>query len=62
MTIRFLIDTDIASFFLKQRFPSLDRRMRPAMLAGEVAISAITRAELRYVKPSCPPTLTSGTT
>ena len=48
MTIRFLIDTDIASFFLKQRFPSLDRRMRPAMLAGEVAISAITRAELRY--------------
>jgi len=33
MTTRFLVDTDIASFFLKQRFPALDRRMRPAMFA-----------------------------
>jgi tRNA(fMet)-specific endonuclease VapC len=48
MTTRFLVDTDIASFFLKRRFPALDARMRPAMLAGRVAISAITRAELRY--------------
>lgn len=48
MTTRFLVDTDISSFFLKQRFPGLDRRMRPAMLASRVAISAITRAELRY--------------
>jgi|WetSurMetagenome_2_1015567.scaffolds.fasta_scaffold1341488_1 tRNA(fMet)-specific endonuclease VapC len=46
--IRYLIDTDIASYFLKKRFPSLTVRMRKALLAQEVAISAITRAELRY--------------
>ena len=46
--MRFLIDTDIASFFLKRRFAVLDRRMRAAIRAREVAISAITRAELRY--------------
>jgi tRNA(fMet)-specific endonuclease VapC len=33
---------------LKQRFPALDRRMRPAMPAGRAALSAITRAELLY--------------
>lgn len=46
--IRFLIDTNIASYFLKRRFPSLHERMKAAMLAGEVAISTVTRAELRY--------------
>ncbi|MBL8438532.1 MAG: type II toxin-antitoxin system VapC family toxin [Zoogloeaceae bacterium] len=46
--IRFLIDTNIASYFLKRKFPSLHERMKAAMLAGEVAISTVTRAELRY--------------
>jgi tRNA(fMet)-specific endonuclease VapC len=46
--IRYLIDTDISSYFLKKRDPSLDRRMRAALMANAVAISAITRAELRY--------------
>ena len=46
--IRYLIDTDIASYFLKKHYPSLTVRMRNALLASEVAISAITRAELRY--------------
>jgi len=46
--IRYLIDTDTASYFLKKRFPWLTVRMRKALLAQEVAISAITRAELRY--------------
>lgn len=46
--IRFLIDTNIASYFLKRSYPALHERMRAAMLAGEVAISAITRGELRY--------------
>jgi tRNA(fMet)-specific endonuclease VapC len=46
--IRYLIDTDISSYFLKKRYPSLDRRMRAALMANAVAISAITRAELRY--------------
>src|SRR5574340_1049971 len=46
--IRYLIDTNIASYFLKRSYPSLHERMKAAMLAGEVAISAITRGELRY--------------
>jgi tRNA(fMet)-specific endonuclease VapC len=46
--IRYLVDTDISSYFLKKRFPALDARMRAALEAREVAISAITRAELRY--------------
>lgn len=46
--IRYLIDTNIASYFLKRSYPALHERMRAAMVAGEVAISAITRGELRY--------------
>ena len=46
--IRYLIDTDIASYFLRQTFPPLNARMKSAMREGEVALSAITRAELRY--------------
>jgi tRNA(fMet)-specific endonuclease VapC len=46
--IRYLVDTDIASFFLKRLFPPLQIRMRSAMEAGEVALSVVTRAELRY--------------
>lgn len=46
--IRYLVDTDIASFFLKRLFPPLQLRMRGAMEAGEVALSVVTRAELRY--------------
>ena len=46
--IRYLVDTDIASYFLRQNFPALNARMKAAMRQGEVALSAITRAELRY--------------
>jgi len=46
--IRYLIDTDTASYFLKNRFPALTARMKAAMVAEEVAISVVTRAELRY--------------
>ncbi|EGV17062.1 hypothetical protein ThimaDRAFT_3528 [Thiocapsa marina 5811] len=38
--IRYLIDTDISSYFLKKRHPSLDRRMRAALMANAVGISA----------------------
>jgi hypothetical protein len=31
IAVRFLIDPDIASFFLKRRFAVIDRRMRAAM-------------------------------
>ena len=46
--IRYLIDTDIASYFLRQTHPPLNARMKAAMREGEIALSAITRAELRY--------------
>ena len=46
--IRYLIDTDTASYFLKKRFPALTVRMKAAMVAGEAVLSVVTRAELRY--------------
>ena len=46
--IGYLIDTNIASYFLKRRSLTLHERMKAAMAARTVAISAITRAELRY--------------
>jgi tRNA(fMet)-specific endonuclease VapC len=53
--IRYLVDTDVSSYFLKKRYPGLDRRMRDALMTGEVAISAITRAEMRYGQCLLPP-------
>lgn len=46
--IRYLLDTDISSFFLKRRLPQLRERITAAMRRGEVGVSVITRAELRY--------------
>ena len=46
--MRYLIDTDTASYFLRGGYPDLDRRLRAAIRAGEAAISAMTRAEMRY--------------
>jgi tRNA(fMet)-specific endonuclease VapC len=46
--IRYFIDTDIASYFLRQTHPPLNAHMKAAMREGEIALSAITRAELRY--------------
>jgi tRNA(fMet)-specific endonuclease VapC len=45
----------VSSYFLKKRYLGLDRRMREALLAEEIAISAITRAELRYGQRLLPP-------
>ena len=46
--IRYLLDTDIASYFLKKHDMALVARVRTALRANQVAISAVTRAELRY--------------
>lgn len=46
--IRYLIDTDTASYFLKNCFAPLTARMKTAMLDEEAAISVVTRAEIRY--------------
>ncbi len=46
--IRYLVDTDIVSYFLKKHDMALLARVRTALRANQVAISAVTRAELRY--------------
>ncbi|MBE2294625.1 MAG: type II toxin-antitoxin system VapC family toxin [Phycisphaerales bacterium] len=47
MTLRYLLDTDICSYLIKGGYPALDQRLQ-ATAPGDIAISAITRAELRY--------------
>lgn len=47
MTPRFLLDTDICSYIIKGHHPALDGRLR-SLNPQQVAISAVTRAELRF--------------
>ena len=44
----YLLDTNILSYFLKGIQPRLTQRVAHALHAQEAAISAITRAEMRY--------------
>jgi len=46
--IRYLLDTNIVSYFVKGVSASLVQRMRVGLDAQNIAISAVTRAELRY--------------
>ena len=46
--IRYLLDTNIVSYFVKGVSASLVQRMRVGLDAQDIAISAVTRAELRY--------------
>ena len=46
--IRYLLDTNIVSYFVKGVSTGLVQRMRIGLDAQDIAISAITRAELRY--------------
>ena len=46
--IRYLLDTNIVSYFVKGISASLVQRMHVGLGAQDIAISAITRAELRY--------------
>ena len=46
--IRYLLDTNIVSYFVKGVSGSLVQRMQVGLGAQDIAISAITRAELRY--------------
>ena len=47
MAVRFLLDTNIASFLLKETNPVLDRRVG-LISSHELAISVITEAEIRF--------------
>jgi len=46
--MRFLLDTNIVSYFVKGVSTNLVQRMQHCMAAKDCAISAVTRAELRY--------------
>ena len=46
--MRYLLDTNIVSYFVKGVSASLVQRMQAGVDAQDIAISAITRAELRY--------------
>lgn len=50
----YLLDTDIASYFLKGRAPSVEARLS-ALPPSSVCISAMTRAELLYGLKRLPP-------
>jgi tRNA(fMet)-specific endonuclease VapC len=45
--IRYLLDTNIASFVIKGNSPAVDRRLVKVAMA-ELAISAVTEGELRF--------------
>jgi tRNA(fMet)-specific endonuclease VapC len=47
MAVRYLLDTNTASYAIKGNLPGVRERLRKAALS-EVAISAITEAELRF--------------
>lgn len=43
----YLLDTDMASYAIRQRVPTVDKRLQ-SLPASSVAISVVTRAELMY--------------
>lgn len=47
MTIRYLLDTNTASYIIKGSIPSVQRRLVKVQMA-ELAISTVSEAELRY--------------
>jgi tRNA(fMet)-specific endonuclease VapC len=48
MTVIHLLDTNIVSYFLRRSSPALEKRLHQALAAQTVAISVLTRGELRY--------------
>ena len=46
--IRYLLDTNILSYFIRGNHPALMRRMVTAMQAQTISTSTICRAEIRY--------------
>lgn len=53
MSDLFLLDTDICSYAIRGSHPALDQRLRD-FEPGQIAISAVTRAELRFGVASRP--------
>ena len=45
---RYLLDTNIVSYYLRRSLPALEQRINDGLKHRTLAISVITRAELRY--------------
>ncbi len=48
MTLRYLLDTNIASHYLRRSSAALEDRVSEGLLQQTVAVSVLTRAELRF--------------
>lgn len=48
MTLRYLLDTNIVSYYLRRTSPALEARLGEALREHACAVSVLTRAELRY--------------
>ncbi len=48
MTLRYLLDTNIVSYYIRRQSAALDARMDEGLSKRTLAISTITRAELRF--------------
>ena len=48
MSLLYLLDTNIASYYLRRSSPLLEERVNEGLLQQTVALSALTRAELRF--------------
>jgi tRNA(fMet)-specific endonuclease VapC len=48
MTLRYLLDTNIVSYYLRRSSNALEERVNDALKHQTIAISALTRAELRF--------------
>lgn len=46
--MRYLLDTNIVSYYIRRTSPALEARLGEALKHHSAAISVITRAELRY--------------
>lgn len=48
MSLRYLLDTNTVSYFIRRSSSPLEKRMTLALKQNSAAISTLTRAELRY--------------
>ena len=48
VNLKFLLDTNIASYYLRRSSAGLEERVNQGLLRQTVAISVLTRAELRF--------------
>ncbi len=48
MTLRYLLDTNIVSYYLRRSSNALEERVNDALKHQTIAISALTRAKLRF--------------